>query len=81
MLTLKKLHSRSTSQASVIQTTDVCLILDADDQMTGWGEYFREVFTVDPAGGQLQTAGLQTLNGDPPNDKTGNSIDDVKELW
>ena len=34
---------------------------------------------VDPRSGQLQTAELQTLDADPPIDKTALSIDDVKK--
>ena len=47
--------------------------------MARWAEYFEQLFTVDPPSGQLQTAGLQTLNADPPIDVTAPSIDDVKE--
>ena len=34
---------------------------------------------VDLPRGQLQTAGLQMLDVDPPNDETAPSIDNVKE--
>ena len=34
---------------------------------------------MDPPSRQLQTAGLQTLDADPPNDETALSIGDVKE--
>ena len=47
--------------------------------MARWVEYFEQMFTVDPFSGQLQTAGLQTLDADPPIDETAPSIDDVKE--
>ena len=36
------------------------------------GKYFEQLFTVDSQSGQLRTAGLQTVDADPP-------IDDVKE--
>ena len=38
-----------------------------------------QLFTVDPPSGQLQSAGLQTLDVDPPIDETAPSIGDVKE--
>ena len=47
--------------------------------MARWADYFEQLFTVEPPGGQLQTAGLQTLDADPPIDETAPSIDDVKE--
>ena len=34
---------------------------------------------MDPPSRQLQTAGLQTLDADPPIDETAPSIEDVKE--
>ena len=34
---------------------------------------------MDPGSGQLRTAGLETLDADPPIDETALSIDDVKE--
>ena len=34
---------------------------------------------MDPPCGQLWTAGLQTLDADPPIEETAPSIDDVKE--
>ena len=34
---------------------------------------------MDPPSGQLRTAGLQTLDADPPIDETASSIGDVKE--
>ena len=34
---------------------------------------------VDPPSGQLRTAGLQTLDADPPIDETAPSIDDINE--
>ena len=37
------------------------------------------MFTVDPASGQLRTAGLQMLDADPPIDEPAPSIGDVKE--
>ena len=42
--------------------------------MARWAEYFEQLLTVDPPGGQLQTAELQT-----PIDETAPSIVDVKE--
>ena len=48
-------------------------------QMTRRAEYFEQLFTVDPPSRQLQTAGLQTLDADPPIDETAPSIGDVKE--
>ena len=36
------------------------------------GKYFEQLFTVDSQSGQLRTAGLQTVDADPP-------TDDVKE--
>ena len=47
--------------------------------MARWGEYFEQLFTVDAISGQLRTAGLQTLDADPPIDETAPSIGDVKE--
>ena len=76
---LKKLRSKSTSQVSAIRTADGCLVSDADGQMARWAEYFEQLFTVDPPSGQLQTAGLQTLDADPSIDETAPSISDVKE--
>ena len=73
---LKKLCSKSTSQVSAIRTADGCLVSDADEQMA---EYFEQLFTVDPLRRQLDTAGLQTLDADPPIDETAPSIGDVKE--
>ena len=46
--------------------------------MVRWAEYFEHLFTVDSPNGQLQTAGLQTLDADPPIDETAPSIDDMK---
>ena len=63
---------------SAIQTADACLVLDTDGQMARWAKYFEQLFTVDPTSEQLRTAGLQTLNVDPPIDKTAPFIDDVK---
>ena len=40
---------------------------------------FEQLFTVDPPSEQLRTAGLQTLDADPPIDETAPSISDVKE--
>ena len=65
---------------SAIRTTDGCLLSDADGQMARWAEYFEQLFTVDPPSGQLQTAGLQTLDADPPIDDTAPSIGDVKDI-
>ena len=76
-----KLRSMSTSQVSAIQTPDGCLISDTDGQMARWAEYFEQLFTVDPANGQLQTAGLQMLDADPPIDETAPSIGESKRLW
>ena len=47
--------------------------------MARGAEYFEQLFTVVPPIGHLQTAGLQTLDADPPIDETAPSIDDVKE--
>ena len=47
--------------------------------MAHWAEYLDQLFTVDPPSRQLQTAGLQTLDADPPIDETAPSIGDVKE--
>ena len=47
--------------------------------MARWAEYFEQLFTVDPPSGQLQTAGLHTLDADPPTNETAPSIGDVKE--
>lgn len=44
-----------------------------------WAEYFELLFTVDSSSKQLQSAGFQTLDGDPPIDETAHSFDDVKE--
>ena len=44
-----------------------------------WAEYFEQLFTVDPTCGQLQTAGLHTLDADPPIYKTAPSTDDVND--
>ena len=46
--------------------------------MSCWAEYFEQLFTMDPPSGQVQTAGLQTLNADPPSEETAPSIEDVK---
>ena len=45
----------------------------------GFTPSFEQLFTVDPLSGQLPTAGLQTLDADPPIDETAPSIGDVKE--
>ena len=42
-------------------------------------EYIYQLFTVDPLSGQLQTAGLQTLDVDLNIDEIVPSIDDVKD--
>ena len=76
---LKKLRSKSTSQVSAIRTADGRLVSDADGQMARWAEYFEQLFTVDPPSGQLQTAGLQALDADPPIDETAPSFDEVKK--
>ena len=76
---LKKLCSKSTSQLSAIRTADSCLISDGDGQISRWAEYFEQLFRVDPPSRQLQTAGLQMLNADPPIDETAPSIGDVKK--
>ena len=47
--------------------------------MAHWAEYLDQLFTVDPPSRQLLTAGWQTLDADPPFDKTAPSIGDVKE--
>ena len=47
--------------------------------MARWAEYFEQLFTVDPPSGQLQTAGLQMLDADPPIDETAPSIGNVNE--
>ena len=47
--------------------------------MARWAEYFEQLFTVDPPSGQLRTAGLQTLDTDPPIDEIAPAIGDVKE--
>ena len=47
--------------------------------MAHWAEYFEQLFTLEPPSGQLRTAGLQTLDADPPIDETAPSIGDVKE--
>ena len=47
--------------------------------MVHWAEYFEQMFTVDPPSRQLQTAGLQILDADPPIGKIAPSIDDVKK--
>ena len=45
--------------------------------MARCAEYFEQL--VDPPSGQLQTAGLQTLDAEPPINETAPSIDDGKE--
>ena len=64
---------------SALRAADGCLLWDADRQMTRCVEYFEQLSTVDSSSGQFQTAGLQTLDADPPVDETVSSIDDVKE--
>ena len=64
---------------SDIRTADGCLVSDADGQMARWTEYFEQLFTLNPPSGQFRTAGLQTLDADPPIDETTPSIGDVKE--
>ena len=54
-------------------------VSDADQQMAHWAEYFEHLFLVDPPSRQLQTAGLQKLDADPPIGKTAPSISNVKE--
>ena len=76
---LNKIRTKSTSQVSVIGIADGCLSSDADGQMACWPEYFEQLLKDDPPSRQLRTAGLQTLDADPPADETAPSIDDVKE--
>ena len=77
--TLKKLRSKSTSRMSAIRTTDGCLISDADGQMALWGEYFEQLFKINPPSEQLQTTGLHVMDADPPINEAAPSIDEVKE--
>ena len=56
---MKKLHSKSTSQVSVIRIADGCLVSDADGQMARWIEYFEQSFKVNPPNGKRQTAKLR----------------------
>ena len=65
---------------SAIRTADGCLVSDADGQMARWAEYFEQLFTADFPSRQLQTAGLQTLDADPPIDETAPSIEAVAKL-
>ena len=60
---------------NAIQTADGCFISDVDGQMVRLAKYFEQLFTS----GQLQTAGLPSLDADPPIDETASSIDDFKE--
>ena len=71
---LKKFRSKSISQVSGIRTADGCLVSDSDGQRARWAEYFQQLFTVDPPSGQLQTAGLQTVDVDPRINETAPSI-------
>ena len=48
---LKKLCSKSTFRVNAIQTTDGCLMSDADRQMAHWAEYFEQLFKVNPPSG------------------------------
>ena len=48
--------------------------------MSRRAEYSEQLFTMDPPSGQLQTAGVQTLDADPPIDETASSIGDPKEV-
>ena len=47
--------------------------------MARWAEYLEQLFKVDPQSKHLQSAGLQTLDADPPIDETATSTDDVKD--
>ena len=42
-------------------------------------KYFEKLFQSDPLSGHLQTAGLQTLDADPPIEKSAPTTDDAKE--
>ena len=49
----------------------------ADRRMARSTGYFKQLFTMDPPRGELQTAGLQTLDADLPIDETAPSVDDI----
>ena len=76
---LKKLHSKSASQVSVIPTADGCLVSAVDGQLARQGEYFEHLFKVNPPSGHLQTTGLQVMDADPPINQAASSFDEVKE--
>lgn len=48
-------------------------------QQARWAEYFERLYMVDPPTGQLQTAGLQTLDADPPINEDAPSLAEVRE--
>ena len=50
-----------------------------DRRMARSTGYFKQLLTVDPPRGELQTAGLQRLDADPPINETAPSVDDIKE--
>ena len=76
---MKKLHSKSTSRVSATQTTDGCLVSDADERIALWAEYFEQLFKFNPPSGWLQTTGLQVMNADLIINKAASSFDEVKE--
>ena len=76
---LKKLRFMSTSQVSVIQTADSCLVSDTDGQMARWAEYLEQLFKVNPPSGWLQTTGLQVMDADLPINEAAPSIVEFEE--
>ena len=76
---LKKLHSKSTSQVSAIQTADGCLVSYMDGQMACWAEHFEQLIVVNPPGRQLPATGLQVMDAHPPINETAPSFDEEKE--
>ena len=71
---LKKLRSKSTCQLSALSEQQMVAFY-----RTPMGRWPVELSTLNS--GQLQTAGLQTLDADPPIDETAPSIGNVKRLW
>ena len=76
---MKKLRSKSKPQVSAIRAVDGHLISDIDGQRARWAEYFEQLYTADPPTGQLQLAGLGTLDADPPIDVAVPSLAEVRE--
>ena len=76
---LKKLRSKSSSQASAIRAADGHLVSDMDGQRARWAEYFEQLYMADPPSGQLPVAGLQMAEANPPIDEAPPSLDEVRE--